>query len=298
MATVLASADPVGSRIEWGPVLAGALIAAAIGTVFITFGGAVGLSMTSPWPNSGVSLWSSLVFVGYWSIMVQIMSFAAGGYLAARLRRVATRGADNRFDDGVHGLLMWAVGLIMMAILAAFGSAVAAGNASRIAGGAVAGTGAAMIQPSAGAIGAINVSERATSLLLRPVPGATPATEPGRVDDAAIRADVARVFADVIRDRELTTRDRDYLAFIVSTRTGASEADARQRVTAAVNEARDLEVRARVAADQARKASVIAGFTVAVGMLIGLVAACAAGVFGGAQRDEQVDVSVFGYRIW
>lgn len=193
---------------------------------------------------------------------------------------------------------MWAVGLIMMAILAAFGSAVAAGNASRIAGGAVAGTGAAMIQPSAGAIGAINVSERATSLLLRPVPGATPATEPGRVDDAAIRADVARVFADVIRDRELTTRDRDYLAFIVSTRTGASEADARQRVTAAVNEARDLEVRARVAADQARKASVIAGFTVAVGMLIGLVAACAAGVFGGAQRDEQVDVSVFGYRIW
>lgn len=300
MATVLASATPVpASRVEWGPVLAGALIAAALGTIFIAFGGAVGLSLTSPWPNSGITLWSSLVFVGYWSVMVQILTFAAGGYLAARLRSgVAARGEHNRFDDGAHGLLMWAIGIVMMALLAAFGSTVAAGNASRIAAGGAAGAGAAMSGPSSGATAAINPSETATALLLRPVPGATPAPDAARGDDAALRADLARVFAGVIRNRELTTRDRDYLAGIVSTRTGASDADARQRVTDAVNEARDLEIRARDAADKARKASVIAGFTIAVGMLLGLAAACAAAVFGGTQRDEEVEVAVFGHRIW
>lgn len=300
MATVLASATPVAaSRVEWGPVLAGALIAAALGTIFIAFGGAVGLSLTSPWPNSGITLWSSLVFVGYWSVMVQILTFAAGGYLAARLRSgVTARGEHNRFDDGAHGLLMWAIGIIMMALLAAFGSTVAAGNASRIAAGGAAGAGAAMSGPSTGAGAAINPSETATAFLLRPVPGATAAPDAARGDDAALRADLARVFAGVIRNSELTTRDRDYLAGIVSTRTGASEADARQRVTDAVNEARDLEIRARDAADKARKASVIAGFTIAVGMLLGLAAACAAAVFGGTQRDEEVEVAVFGHRIW
>lgn len=300
MATILASASPAATaRIEWGPVIAGALVAAALGTIAIAFGGAVGLSLTSPWPNSGISLWSSLVFVGYWSVVVQIMSFAAGGYLAARLRSgVAMRGEHNRFDDGAHGLLMWAIGIIMMAILAAFGGTVAAGNASRIAAGGAAGAGAAMSGPSSSATAAINPSETATALLLRPVPGATPAPDAARGDDAALRADLARVFASVVRNRELTTRDRDYLAGIVSARTGATEADARQRVTEAVNEARDLEIRARDAADKARKASVIAGFTLAVGMLIGLVAACAAAVLGGTQRDEETEVAIFGHRIW
>jgi hypothetical protein len=300
MATILASATPAAAaRVEWGPVFAGALIAAALGTIFIAFGGAVGLSLTSPWPNSGITLWSSLVFVGYWSVMVQILTFAAGGYLAARLRSgVSARGEHNRFDDGAHGLLMWAIGIIMMALLAAFGSTVAAGNASRIAAGGAAGAGAAMGGPSTSATAAINPSETATALLLRPVPGATPAADAVRGDDATLRTDLARVFAGVIRNRELTARDRDYLAGIVSTRTGASEADARQRVTDAVNEARDLEIRARDAADKARRASVIAGFTIAVGMLLGLAAACVAAVFGGTQRDEEAEVAIFGHRIW
>ena len=47
MATILASASPAATaRIEWGPVIAGALVAAALGTIAIAFGGAVGLSLT------------------------------------------------------------------------------------------------------------------------------------------------------------------------------------------------------------------------------------------------------------
>jgi hypothetical protein len=46
---------PGASFVEWGAVLAGAVLAAAISFVLLTFGTAIGLSATSPWPNSGVS---------------------------------------------------------------------------------------------------------------------------------------------------------------------------------------------------------------------------------------------------
>ena len=48
-----ATAAPGSSFVEWGSVLAGAVLAAAISFVLLTFGTAIGLSATSPWPNSG-----------------------------------------------------------------------------------------------------------------------------------------------------------------------------------------------------------------------------------------------------
>jgi hypothetical protein len=291
----------VTSRIEWGPVIAGALVAAALGTIAIAFGGAVGLSLTSPWPGSGISLWATGVFIVYWSVLVQVLSFAAGGFLAARLRsRITPAGHEGRFDDGVHGLLMWAVGVLMMAALAAFGGALAAGSASRMAAGAAAGTGAALSgQSSAATPAAINPAEFAVATLLRPVAGATPPASPSNEGNEALtRADLGRVFSSVLRNRELTLRDRDYLAQVVVGRTGASEDEARRRVTEAVNEARDLEIRARQAADQARKSAVLAGFAAAAALLIGLAAACAAAVFGGRQRDENLPVQLWGRPIW
>lgn len=38
------------SFIEWGPVFAGAVLAAALSFVLLTFGTAIGLSATLPWP--------------------------------------------------------------------------------------------------------------------------------------------------------------------------------------------------------------------------------------------------------
>lgn len=290
----------VSTAIEWGPVVAGALVAAALGSVAIGFGAAVGLSLTSPWPGSGISLWATLIFVTYWTVLVQILAFAAGGYLAARLRTPAAPGVagDRQFGDGVHGLLMWAIGVLMMAFLAAFASTVAAGTTSRLVAGTAAGAGAAM--SGGGPAAGINPAEFATASLLRPVPGATPpaAGQPPAADDTLLRADLARTFGSVIRNRELTVRDRDYLAQVVSTRTGASQEDARRRVTEAVNEARDLEIRARDAADKARKSAVLAGFTTAAALLIGLAAACAAGVWGGRHRDDNVPVNIWGRPIW
>ena len=48
--------------IEWGPIFSGALLAAALSFVLLTFGVATGLSATSPWPNAdrqASSSWTS-----------------------------------------------------------------------------------------------------------------------------------------------------------------------------------------------------------------------------------------------
>jgi len=147
MTTLTPTSASIGSfpSIDWAPVFAGAIGAAALGLVFIAFGAAIGLTLTSPWPGSGLSLVATGIFVMYWTALVQIISFAAGGYIAGRLRPAAAEiGKDERqFRDGAHGFLVWGVGVVMMALVTAFGGGVAARSGSTVAAGAAAGIGAA-----------------------------------------------------------------------------------------------------------------------------------------------------------
>ena len=77
---------PGTSFVEWGAVLAGAVLAAAISFVLLTFGAAIGLSATSPWPNSGVSAKVLASIAVFWAMVQQIGAFMAGGYVAGRMR--------------------------------------------------------------------------------------------------------------------------------------------------------------------------------------------------------------------
>ena len=73
------------SFVEWGAVLAGAFLAAAISFVLLTFGAAIGLSATSPWPNSGASAKLIATLAVLWAMMQQIGAFMVGGYVAGRM---------------------------------------------------------------------------------------------------------------------------------------------------------------------------------------------------------------------
>src|SRR4029079_18270818 len=81
------SPPAVGSSfVEWGAVIAGAFLAAAISFVLLSFGTAIGLSSTSPWPNSGVSAKVLASIAVFWMFAQQIGAFMAGGYAAGRMR--------------------------------------------------------------------------------------------------------------------------------------------------------------------------------------------------------------------
>jgi hypothetical protein len=290
------------SYVEWGPILAGAIAASALSFLLLTFGSAIGLSLTSPWPSSGARLWVVALAVGWWAVAVQIASFAAGGYLAGRMRsRWAESSEESDFRDSAHGFMVWAVGVLFGGLLLAFtgGAAIktATQSAALIAGGATAGAANALWQ--SGPV------DYAVDLLLRPEPRgtATPAAPPqpgpsAQRDDQALRSEVGRIFAATIQNREFSERDRDYLVRVIQTRTGLPEAEAQSRVDGAVNEARDLEIKAREQADKARRAAIITGFIAAASLLISLVAACYFAGIGGRHRNEGRSPLFHGHRFW
>jgi hypothetical protein len=116
--------DSVGTRLarsntEWGPIFAGAAFATALGLVLLAFGTALGLSITSAYDDGGASPAAYAVAAGLYLLWVQLMSFYIGGYIAARLRgraELSEHEADVR--DGLHGVLVWSVGVIAAAFIA------------------------------------------------------------------------------------------------------------------------------------------------------------------------------------
>src|SRR6185295_10395286 len=129
------------SFVEWGAVLAGAFLAAAISFVLLTFGAAIGLSATSPWPNSGASTKVIASVAVFWAMAQQIGAFMAGGYVAGRMRsRWHEPGHEAEFRDGLHGGLVWAVGVVIGAALFLSAAGAAAKTGAELAGRTAAST--------------------------------------------------------------------------------------------------------------------------------------------------------------
>src|ERR1700755_2035523 len=108
------------SYIHWGPSIGGAIVAAATSFVLMGFASAVGLMVTSPSPTwRDASVWLA-VLSGFWIIVVAVGSFALGGYLAGRVRSTWAASPDEvEFRDGTHGLIAWAIGVMLGAVLLA-----------------------------------------------------------------------------------------------------------------------------------------------------------------------------------
>ncbi|MBK8839308.1 MAG: hypothetical protein IPO30_11610 [Hyphomonadaceae bacterium] len=102
------------SNVQWGPIFAGVSIATATGLVLLTFGATLGLSVTSPYEGEGLSPVAFVIMAGLYLLWVQVMSFFMGGYVAARLRGRAPGASEHEVDvrDGMHGLVVWGVGVV------------------------------------------------------------------------------------------------------------------------------------------------------------------------------------------
>jgi hypothetical protein len=305
-ATVVATDLPVGRYVDWGPIILGTLGALAIMVVLMTFGGALGLSVTSPQPYAGLSAKALAVLAGLYAALTHVASFATGGYLAGRMRTpwATTDTVESHFRDGGHGFAVWALGIVLGAVFALSGvSAVlkaATGAATAVASAGVAGAAANPQTPAALQQISMQPTDYAVDRLLAPAPGAAaPAATAGGLA-AATRADlaapIARAFAANVGNPQLDARNRAWLASLVSQRTGLPQADAEKRVDEAFTELKAAEQKARDAADKARKATLIAGFLAAATMAIGCAAACAGAALGAHHRDERTLVVLFGSR--
>jgi hypothetical protein len=259
--------------IQWGPTFGGGLVAAAVFFVLISFATAIGLAVSSvspTWRDTSVGL---VVLSGAWVVLTAVGSFALGGYIAGRIRSTWRTNPDEvHFRDGLHGLLVWSLAVII--------------------GVGLTWATTATINESISKSSVVSL-ERTTANTSEPEPGFLTfeldrlfwSDNRQQTNDTQTRAEAGRLLERGLGRKELAKDDHDHLVQLVSARTSLPAADADRRVAQVLSESRD-------AAAKARQSAVIIAFTLAAALAAGAAAAWGAAVIGGRHRDENVAPSM------
>ena len=248
-----------GWRLEWSPIVLGAVTASAVASILITFGTAIGLGVSSAsptWRDTSFALW---LLSGIFLVLTALVSFASGGYLAGRTRSPYAPAAaeDVERRDGWHGLGSWALAILIGGIIAAL-VGVAASRPTALT------TPPSTSEPSV-------LSYELDHLLRGP-------RRPPNAELTPVRAEAARILLTSSSHSGVSADDRGYLVQIVSTITGLTGGDAERRVDSAI-------AASKKAIGNARASTIILAFSIATSLLLGAVAAWAGAETGGRHRD-------------
>jgi len=261
--TALADVPAGPIYLHWNPVLAGAIVAAALSFVLLSFGSAIGLSVMSPsstWRDTSSAL---ALLGGLWLLLTALASFGLGRYLAGRLRTPWSVAVPDEveFRDGLHGLLVWGLAIIIGVGLTFATARTVSGRADL----------AAPTASTAEPLLALEL-DRLFRSDRRPA-------DPG--SDTEIRAQAARIITSGLGHTGMAPDDRAYLIRLVAARSGLSQPDAEGRVNQAIAQSSE-------AVSGARHGAVILAFMIAASLLMGAAVAWLAGAFGGQHRDGAV----------
>jgi hypothetical protein len=248
------AAEASMTAVVWPAVFAGATIIAALALLLVALGVGFGLSAISPWTSttSPTTLGAAAIA---WLVTTQVVACSLGGYLAGRLRTrwTATHADEVYFRDTAHGFLAWGLAWVSSAALLATAVATLAGHPPT--------------SPTRAGLAeqyyADALFRHSTSLV---VPDAT-------------RAEGATVLERVLTLPDESAADEQYLARLVGTATGLSDAAATTQVT-------DVVTRARLHLDVVRRTSARASFWIFVALLAGAYCASHAATVGGRRRDH------------
>jgi hypothetical protein len=287
---------------SWGAIFAGAVVAVALSLILLTLGAGLGFASVSPWSDHGLSASAFTVASTIWLIVTQWLSAAAGGYIAGRLRHrwLATHTHEVFFRDTAHGLVTWAVATL-------FATAVVAGSATSVLGGAVHAVGrtaAAGGEPAA-TMGRSELRGERNSIgpdsigapsfvydLDKLFRGNASSNSTGNgqdhsaADDA--RVQVMHIGTTIAMSGAVSDEDRQYLAYLVATKAGISTDEAKQRVNTFIQSVKDASEQAKAVVDEARKSAATAALYTALALLIGAFIASVSAAIGGRLRDEHL----------
>jgi hypothetical protein len=121
---------PVGragvlSRVSWGAVFAGLVIATALQVVLTVLGAAIGLTALDG-DDSGRAFG---VGAGIWALLVPLVTLFVGGLTTGRLANVR-----DRADGFIHGALVWGLSLLLATYLLGTGASRVLGGTLNLAG--------------------------------------------------------------------------------------------------------------------------------------------------------------------
>lgn len=279
-AVVRTDTGPAASHIDWPAIFVGALLATAVSFVLNTFGAAIGLSVVSPFGEDGVGGTATLIAVAIWTIWVLVSSYMAGAYVAGRMRRRLFDATEHESDvrDGVHGLAVWALGVLLSAVVVAS----ATGTIVRAGAEVAAAAGSAVVEKVDTPYG------YELSKLLRP-------SDPNAFNESreVIYEDVVPIIARTVEDGQMTAEDKAYVAQVVSADTGLSQAEAAQRVQQMETAVLQAREEAKEATRTAQTATILSAFVLAASLLISAAGSWWAAGVGGAHRDDETVIRWF-----
>ena len=265
------------SYIDWSGVFVGAVVATAVSWLLLTFGSAIGLLAVSPYTLNSNTAATVTMAAAVWFALTQIYAIGMGAYIAARLRpRVADGMEDEvRFRDGITGVTVWGLAIVIGLLVAGMAASSAARTGAAVVGSA-AGTAARQIDPA-----------YTVDLLLRPAPrnAQQPAAGAGqgREITTAERDQISRIIVNSLAQGSIPQADQQYLTQIIADRTGLPREEAERRITQTYEQAKATALEA---ADTVRKATSFAGFWIVFIMLAAGLAAWWGGTIGGHHRDD------------
>jgi hypothetical protein len=260
-------------HVDWSAALAGAALALAITFTMSAFGAGLGITAAPSaydghWIGPPVLL---TIVIALWGAWIAVSSFAAGGYLAARMRRLVPDSSAHERDvrDGIHGLIVWAVGAVLIVYV---GGAIVSGATVKTVESAAIGAGS---QPVA------TLVDKA----LRPV-GSTVGAP-----DNAFGAQMTRGMMPLMANGSLSNEDHDFYVAQIAARTGASQQEASARVDQVVTEIAGAKQKAADLAEKTRKIGILIAFFATASLALGAAASWWGASMGGKHRDEERDLS-------
>jgi hypothetical protein len=262
-------------RISWGAVLAGAAIAIAVHVSLSLLGLGIGLSTVDPAAGDAPQATTFGIGAGIWWVLSNLIALVIGGYVAARLSGMPLRG-----DGVIHGVLTWAVTLLITIYLLTTGVGAVVGGAFNIVGNTLStvGQGVAEAVPEAADAAGISPAQiqAQAEQLLRP-------EQPGQLSAEQARSELVSALRQMVTGSEQeAAQARERAAAIIAEQAGISPEEANQRLDQLETEVQQRVDQAAAQATEAADATASAASSAAIWAFVAFILGAAAGAVGGA----------------
>jgi hypothetical protein len=261
------------SRISWGAVIAGAIVAAATSLLLSLLGAAFGAGSVGDLQAAARGEANAAgVGIAIWAIIDLFLSMLFGGYVASRLS-----GTHSHLDGELHGITMWA----LATLLAALGAARFAGAvASAMSGPAGFNVGTAILGPTASeSVQAVAPEANPQRLVDRFEASLGRSGNPTTMTHDQIGAEMRTILGghSFVTAGSLSDADRARMISLVAAQFGLTNDEATQRVARMESDAKATfaaaDQRARDLADRAAQGVASGARALFTSLVFGLLGA-------------------------
>jgi len=256
------------SRISWGAVIAGAVVAVATSVMLSLLGAAIGAGSINVLNASSSDLSSYGTGAAIWQAINFVLSMAFGGYVASRLS-----GTHSHLDGELHGLTMWGLAVLLGSVLLAQAISSMAGFVGREASSVVSQT----VGSAATLSGVTGPEADQRTVLDRLESVLSNSNDLTTMNHDQIGREIAGLVGTSLASGSLSEANRNRLVSLVAAQYGITNDEAAQRVTRLENDVKarvaQAVQRAREAADTAAHGASLAARALFTALVLGLLGA-------------------------